>query len=363
MTTPKSPKGTGGFTIIELLIATTVFGVIIGAALGFMTVQVRAFNEGSDRLLILQNLRYSSQALEMDLRTLGSNVPTGQPSLILADGDVIAFTADHTSNVHDFSAVFFDPDAGDDMVQAPRSSVSLPNTSYSWPDTVYESLGGAPSGAELIIFSFQSDSSTARTDDFVLMRQVNGSTPEVLARDLLNQGSTPFFRYFRRRTYTGLTSLDSIPDGELPLFHSEPIHGSAGDSAISAKTDSIRAVRVSLRATNGRTGDAERFIDLSRVVDLPNSGIEIAGACGDEPILGGDLQVEVIRSGDDGNGGMTSAALQSAIDVFQTEIDKDKAQDQDLYDVLEDMIVLLEDAIEELGKNPPDISAAEMTGW
>ena len=356
MSTGENRTGMGGFTLVELMIVTVVFGIIVAAALGFMTVQNRAYHDGSDRLLTLQNLRFASQSLEMDLRTLGSNVPAGQPSLVLADEDVIAFSADHTSNVHDFSAVYFDRDADDARVQAPRTSVNLPNSSYSWPDTVYDALGGAPSGAELIIFFFQPDTSTARTDDFVLMRQVNGTTPEVLARNLLNQGSTPFFRYFRRRVYTGQITLDSIPDGELPLFHLAKIHQAADDTAQSAMTDSIRAVRVSFRSTNGRTGDDERFMYLSRVIDLPNSGIEIAGACGDEPILGSTLQAFVFGGSGAPNGTGSVEALQERIDEIREVADAYPGTDLEnkLRDATEN---LLADAMEEILEVPPDHAA------
>ncbi len=356
MTTRKNHGGAGGFTLVELMIVTLVFGIIVAAALGFMTVQNRAFHDGSDRLLMLQNLRYASQSLEMDLRTLGSNVPDGQPALILADVDVIAFSADHTSNVRDFSAVYFDRDAPDGRVQAPRTAVSLPNSSRTWPDTLYEALGGAPSGAELIVFYFQPDTSTVRTDDFVLMRQVNGSTPEVLARDLLNQGSTPFFRYFRKRIYTGQSTLDSIPDGELPLFHLAPIHGSPGDTASSAKPDSVRALRVSFRTTNRRPGDDERFMDLSRVIDLPNSGIEIAGACGDEPILGSTLQAFVFGGSGAPNGTGSVEALQQRIDEIREVADAYPGTDLEnkLNDATEN---LLADAMEEILEVPPDYAA------
>lgn len=356
MTTRKNLRDTGGFTLVELMVVTIVFGVIVTAALGFMTVQNRAFNDGSDRLLMLQNLRYAAQSLEMDLRTVGSNVPAGQPAVILADVDVIAFSADHTSNVRDFSAVYFDRDAPDDRVQAPRTSVSLPNSSHTWPDTVYEALGGAPSGAELIIFSFQPDTSTTRTDDFVLMRQVNHSTPEVLARDLLTQGSTPFLRYFRRRVYTGQASLDSIPDGELPLFHSAKIHGAPDDSASSAKSDSVRAVRVSFRTTNRRPGDDERFMDLSRVIDLPNAGVEIAGACGDEPILAGLLQTFLFGGSGVALGASTPEAILERI--AEVQVVADAYPGTDLENKLDDVIEnLLRDALEEIYESPPDYPA------
>ena len=54
--------------------------------------------------------------------------------------------------------------------------------------------------AELIIYFFEPDTSTTREDDYVLKRKVNTADPEVLSRNLLKQGSTPFFRYFRKRT-------------------------------------------------------------------------------------------------------------------------------------------------------------------
>ncbi len=292
-------KSKAGFTLIELLIVTLVFGIVVAGALGFMTAQQNAFNKGSDQLLTLQNLRYAYQTLEIDLSTLGSNVPAGQPAMVLAKDDVVAFTADYTSNLaNDVSAVYIDPDAPTGMVQAPRTRISIPNSSFSWPDTLYRAPGGTPSMAELIIYFFEPDTSTTREDDYVLKRKVNTADPEVLSRNLLKQGSTPFFRYFRKRTYTSQSSeLDSIPDGDLPLFHSEKLHGSATDTANSARADSVRAVRVSFRATNGQTGAGERFADVSRVIDLPNAGFGIVGTCGDEPLLGNDLQVVVIGGG------------------------------------------------------------------
>ncbi len=292
----KNRRGEAGFTLIELLIVTLVFGIVVAGALGFMTAQHNAFNKGSDQLLTLQNLRYAYQTLEIDLSTLGSNVPAGQPGLVLAEDDVVAFTADYTSNLaNDVSAVYIDPDAPSGMVQAPRTRISIPGSSFSWPDTLYRAPGGTPSMAELIIYFFDPDTTTARTDDYVLMRKVNTASPEVLSRNLLKQGSTPFFRYFRERTYTSQSSeLDSIPDGDLPLFHSEKLHGSANDTANSARADSIRAVRVSFRATNGHTGADERFADVSRVIDLPNAGFGIVGTCGDEPLLGNDLNLQIV---------------------------------------------------------------------
>ena len=301
MNRPKNRRSEAGFTLIELVIVTLVFGVVVTGALGFMTTQQSAFQKGIDQLMTLQNLRYAYQTLEIDLTTLGSNVPIGQPELVLAGENVIAFSADYTSNLPgDVSAVYMDPDAPSGLVQAPTSSIGIPNSSFSWPDTLYLAPGDTPSMAELIIYFFEPDTSTTRADDYVLKRQVNDAPPEVLSRNLVKQGLMPFFRYFRERTYTSQSSeLDSIPDGDLPLFHSVRLHGSASDTANSARADSIRAVRVSFRSTNGRTGADERFADVSRVIDLPNAGFGIVGTCGDEPILGSDLSLSVVETASD----------------------------------------------------------------
>ena len=72
------------------------------------------------------------------------------------------------------------------------------------------------------------------------------------------------------------------------------LHGSATDTANSARGDSIRAVRVSFRSTNGRPGAAEWFADVSRIIDLPSAGFGIKMTCGDEPILGSPLNLQVV---------------------------------------------------------------------
>ncbi|GMR14327.1 MAG: hypothetical protein BMS9Abin29_2576 [Gemmatimonadota bacterium] len=291
-----------GFTLVELVITLGVFGIILAAGLAFMVIQNRAFTRGSERLLVVQSLRYVVQQLEIDLQAAGSNVPRGQPRMVYAGSDVIAFTGDHTSNLrNDISAVYVDIDAPNGWVQAPLGPTTLPLVGVNWPDTAYLTAGGTNSPAELIILYFEPDTSTVRADDFVLKRRVNNREPEVVARQLLRQGSTPFFRYYQRRDFASQTSvLDSLPDTALPLFHAVKIHGSAGDTGMSARGDSIRAVRVSYRVTNGLTGASEQFAEVSRVINLPNMGARALRTCGAQPILGVPLLLsQVVNSAGD----------------------------------------------------------------
>lgn len=281
-----------GFTLVELLISMTVFGIVIAGALSFMGSQGVAYNRGSDRLTALRNLNYALATLETDLTTAGTNVAPGQPTLVYADDDVVAFTADHTTNVEgDVSAVYIDPTAPSGQVAAPRSALDIPNSGFAWPDTTYE-LSGSNSPAELIVFFFVPDTSSAeRDDDWMLLRQVNGAEPEMVARALLRVEGAPFFRYMKKTIdATGSGDLLAIPDSALPLRHDVKIHGSPADTGHFAVIDSVKAVRVSVGSYNRRSrDDAADEARLSRLVDLPNAGFGVLLTCGDEPILGTGL--------------------------------------------------------------------------
>ena len=271
-----------GFTIIELLITLTVFGVIIVGALGFMSAQNRAFHAGLDRMIGLQTARFAVQVLEGDIATAGTNIPAGQPPVVLADDDVFAFTADYvTRRANDPFAVFYDPDAPVGQVSVPTIKTTLPNSAFAWPDTAYLA-SGVLSPAELITFFFRPDSSTARTDDYVLFRKVNTAAPELVTNNLLQPTSGPFFRYL---TDNG-TTIDSVAAAALPLTHGIPIHHATLDTGVVSMVDSVRGVRVSLKATNGQTGANEKTAELSRIIRLPNVNLVMVEACGAAPILG-----------------------------------------------------------------------------
>jgi prepilin-type N-terminal cleavage/methylation domain-containing protein len=281
-----------GFTLIEMVISIMVYGIVLAAALGFVAMQNKLFHRGMDRMTALQNLRYALTSMSTDIPTLGTNVPGTQPSMVYADDDVIAFSADYTSNVeNDVFAAYIDPSAPQGQVTVLGSKINLPNSSFSWPDTLYRTNANTRSPAELLIYWFELDTTTTRTDDYVLFRQVNKADPEPVARDLLAaEDGAPFFRYFQRVDYASQASaIDSISSVKLPIKHSSIFHAVPSDTAGSALADSIRAVRVSFRSTNGLSGENERIASLSRIIDLPNAGFGVLMTCGDAPILGSGL--------------------------------------------------------------------------
>lgn len=276
-----------GMTLLELLIATLVFGTIMAGTLGFLATQNRAFNRGSDRMTILQNLRYAMNTLETNLETLGTNLVTDQPGMVLAGEDVVTFNADYATNIrNDVSAVFRELGATDNEVLALSSAMDLPNsTGYSYGDTAY-SQDGVRAPAETLTLYFASDTATSREDDWVLYRKINDLESEVVARNLLQVADSPFFRYFSHRSRPSApATIDPVHDSVLPLPHYE------------LRSDSIRAVRVTLAATNGQTGEPERTVQMSRMIRMPNAMLEQQKVCGDEPIFGQSVDASLTTTG------------------------------------------------------------------
>lgn len=289
MKTLRPPRA--GMTLIELLVAITIFGVVVSTSVAFMAKQNTAFQDAVNRLVALRNLRYAITTLSQDLETLGTNVPDIQPTLFYADDDVIAFSSDYATNVADDPfAVFHDPDAPSGQVTAPAVGFSIPNSAEAIPDSIYEAVPGVRSPAEVLIFFVQADTGTARTDDYILFRQVNNNTPEVIARNLLKVGSNPFFSYSHLTEMGyGAKTLGTVPDSLLPIHHSAIFHLSQADTARSAFADSIRAVEVHLGATNGLSGPEEEVVELERLIPLPNAGFGQLATCGSRPLLGTTL--------------------------------------------------------------------------
>jgi type II secretory pathway pseudopilin PulG len=277
-----------GFTIVELVVALSLFSAVLVTTLGFYRQQGRAFTEGNDRMTVMQNLRYGVSSLEQGLRTAGVGVPTPQPVMVYAGPDVVSFNADYASNIPgDVFAVYHEPRLPDDAATAltPDRALTLPGTSFTYPTAAYY-VGASNSPAETITFFFASDSATARTDDFVLYRQVNDLAPEVLARRLL-RGAGPFFTYYGAGT--GSSPIAALPTASLPVRHGAAVHGSPADTGRDALVDGIRAVRVAYAATNGLTGAREARREISRMIRLPNAGLGTHRVCGAPPILGTTL--------------------------------------------------------------------------
>lgn len=297
---PKIIKARAGFTLLESLVALTLLGVLTVTTLAALDRQVTLFAAGSSQMDAIQNGRFALSSLEKDLPTTGTNIAQNQPFLIYADTHVVAFNADYLSNVNgDPSAVYVDTAAADEYATAVRTNRKfyIPRTGVQYPDSNFRS-GAMNSPAETIIFYFDPDTVTARTDDYMLIRQVNDQPGDMLARGILRQPGIPFFQYQRRITNaSGVATLESVGEGGLPLWHERPWHGALGDTGVVAIIDQLRAVVVNYAVTDGRPGAKERRFNISRTITLPNAGIQGKMTCGDEPIMGGGTVFTVYATG------------------------------------------------------------------
>jgi prepilin-type N-terminal cleavage/methylation domain-containing protein len=278
-----------GLTLAEMLVALMVFSFVMAGALAFLRAQGRSFTLANQRVGMFQNARYALNEMEKDMRTAGAAAPDIQPQLIYVGANVAAFNANYWTDVpNDPKAVYYNPDAAAGTVTAMGKAdrITIPLTSFAYPDTDYMT-GVVNSDAETIIFYFEPDTSTTRSDDYVLRRQINNLPPDVVARNILQTPSTPFFQYFRHTSVLGGgLQLQQVPNATLPLMHTKPIHLALNDTGAFARIDSVRAVLVNFTITNGLTGSSERKRQMTRMIRLPNAGLAQKKTCGDSPILG-----------------------------------------------------------------------------
>lgn len=285
-------RRTAGFTLVEMLIAMVIFMGVMGAALSFLTAQSRGFRKGDEEMSTLLNLSYGADHLHAQLRTTGARTLDRQPPIVYASGNSFSFNADYVSNdAGDISAVYIDPDAPAEETIALRMAdqITVPGSgpAFLYPAIDYTDGFGTNSLAETITLFFQSDAETDRTDDFTLLRQVNGQPPERLVRNVLRDSTNlPFFRYYKLRVPgPGLLPVTTlVPTAELPMSHNIPGHGTTADGG--APIDSLRAVLVSYIITNGQTGTRERQQRISVTIPLPNMGLKELKICGAAPVFG-----------------------------------------------------------------------------
>ena len=309
-------------TLVEMMVALVVFGIVMAAALRLLRSQGSMVALANDRMATVQNLEFALATMEQRLRAAGADVPDAQPALIYAGPNLVAFNADYTTNIaNDPFAVYYDPDATAATVTAVGKSrkFSFPGVSFAYPDTDYLT-GGFNSAAETIMFYVAADSTTPRTDDYLLLEKVNDQAPEVVTRNIIGTPTTVFFQYYRvTQRANGSTTLDSIPTAGLPLVHTVPVHLAAKDTGAVSIVDSIRAMRISFTVTNGQTGPQERRRTLTRIVNLPNVGLADKKTCGSPPLLGVSLSAGAITQAD----GTTAVQLSWSPATDETGGEKD----------------------------------------
>jgi prepilin-type N-terminal cleavage/methylation domain-containing protein len=308
-----------GFTLVEMLIALLVFAVISGAAVQYMRRQSNLVTRETTRADALQNAQFAASQMERELREAGAGVLDIQPMLVQLDSEAVTFNANMVSiDSGDVRAVYQLPDADPNAVRGMRQNESraLPNTSpvRLYPDTTYN-VSGVASNAETISYWFRKDSSSTLPNRYVLYRQVNATTPTLVARGIVKdvRDTVPFITYYTADT---LGALVAVPRSKLPIFHSR-LHGAAADTGVRAIADSVRVIRLHLLAgaRDARAGkDALRTVETW--VRLMNSGLLQRTTCGQPPygpaavvatssVAGAEVKTVTVtwsKSSDDGGG-------------------------------------------------------------
>lgn len=283
----RRPATRRGFTLMELLISISLMTAAIGIAIPFFLAQSRSLEAQSGRLDAQLNINFGLDAIDRDLRVAGVGITQRQPLLVQAAANAITFNADLTSTLAgDYSAVYYDPDApaGEVSMLFPVNKVTLPNSSWLYPDSAYWAGVGVPSNAETISYYTEPDSQAPGL--YRLMRRVNDAPPRVMARGIKAVAGEPWFRYFKLNT---LGALVEISSGSLPKRHVPGWHGSPADTTQMALVDSIVLVRVKFTAVyrDPRFPDANRAEE--RTVRIMNAGLIRSSTCGDAPLAASGL--------------------------------------------------------------------------
>jgi prepilin-type N-terminal cleavage/methylation domain-containing protein len=281
-----------GFTLAEVMVALVIFGLVMTAAFGFLLAQGKGFRSLATKSASIQNGRFGRDIMRQEMRTAGTNVLDNQPMVVYANDSVFAFNSDLTSNDADSArftgAVYVDPYATAAEVSAitVSNAITIPGSGFLYPLADYSSIVGTSGDAELIIFRFTRDTSSSDAAEYMLLRQVNAGTPEIIATGLRKSPNVPFFRYWYdpTRYNSTATALDTVPSAWLPLSKSVMYRGVTPDTgtAVSTRIDQVRGVEVTYEATapSGSTRNVVRY-----TVPMPNTAVaRQARACGRAPL-------------------------------------------------------------------------------
>ncbi len=298
MTLATQRRARRGFTLAEVMVALVIFGVIMSAAFGFLLAQGKGFRSMAEKSAQIQNGRFGKDIMRQELRTAGTNVTDDQPVVVYASDSVFAFNTDLTTNRADSAkftgAVYVDLYASSAEVNSLSLSnaLTIPGSSpaFQYPLADYSSVAGTNGEAELIIFRFTRDTTSGKAADFMLLRQVNNGTPEIIATGLRRSPAAPFFRFWYdpSRYNTALTDLDTVPRNWLPLAKTVALRGVTPDTgtAPSTRIDQIRGVEVTYEPTTPTSGGTRNVVRYT--VPMPNTAVSRqARACGRPPIAPG----------------------------------------------------------------------------
>jgi Tfp pilus assembly protein PilW len=274
-----------GFTIAEMLLSMALMLAVFGLSTQLFRRQSNAVSTQAGRLDAQQNSRFALSVLDRELRVAGVGVVDAQPLLVMAGPTALTFNADLVAiDTGDLGAVYIDADADSAAADVMRTSnkITLPGTSKQYPDSTYMQNVGVPSLAETISYWLSRDSTSTRSNEYVLFRRVNTRPPRVVARGIIYNSTDTIFQYFKGDT-TG--TLTPVSPALLPIVHTAPVHGSSADTARSALTDSVRQVKVQFTSLyHDPKTNKDILRRMQQTIRLMNAGLIHHTTCGNPPL-------------------------------------------------------------------------------
>jgi prepilin-type N-terminal cleavage/methylation domain-containing protein len=272
-----------GFTLTEMIIATTMLGLFGASAITFYLRSLRSVSNTAGRNDAQQNASFALDFMDHDLRIAGTGLSPSQPLFIAATNKSLAFNADLIT--HDTSAsapgTYFDPSVPDSVAlawQAP-SAQNLNSSSIAYPESTFHQAAGVISAAETVQFWLTPDPTpSAPANRFYLMRQVNGNAASILAKNIFYNSSTsvPPFQYYY------VDSTNALHQFPIVRFSSGIFH--RGTPTAQAALDSIREVRITLTGwfTDPHNGQ-NVYRTVNEQIRMPNTYMSRIAQCNSPP--------------------------------------------------------------------------------
>jgi hypothetical protein len=275
-----------------MIMATTMLGLFGASAITFYLRSVRSVTQTAGRNDAQQNASYALNYLDHDVRIAGTGLAPGQPLLIEATGQAIAFNGDliTTDTSATSSGSYYDPSIADTVAlawQASRAG-SLPLSSVAYPESTYRANGsitGPLANAETIQFWVAKDSQSTLPNRYKLWKRVNNNVPSVVTSNIyLPTATSPIFQYWQANpnqiTGSGnnVNALLPVASTMLPLYHV------LNDTVQQNKLNTIKEVRITITSAYR---DPQRGTDLLRTVNqqisMPNASAAQISQCGGSP--------------------------------------------------------------------------------
>ncbi len=282
---PSSLRVRRGFTLAEMVLAMSLMLTLVGLSVQLFQKQSSSVSTQAGRLDAQSNSRFALSMLDRELRVAGVGVADVQPLLVQAGAVALTFNADLVAlDTGDLGAVYINPDADSAGVSVMRTSnkITLPGMARQYPDTTYLQNVGVPSNAETISYWLSHDSTSSRSNEYILFRRLNARPAKVVARGIIYNTGDTIFQYFKSDTTGALTA---IPSSLLPLVHSAPIHGAQADTGRAALVDSIRQVKVQFTSVyHDKRTNSDTYRRMQTTIRLMNAGLIHHTTCGAAPI-------------------------------------------------------------------------------